>query len=86
MEPAARACLPRTPDRPDRLRTATAEKLAQSHTAPYQQVIRVRILLEAARGYSNAKIARRQHVTVDIVRTWRGRYADEGVAGLADRP
>jgi transposase len=62
------------------------KKLAHSHTAPYQQVIRVRIVLEASRGYSNAKIARRQHVTTDTVRTWRGRYADEGVAGLADRP
>ena len=25
-------------------------------------------------------------VAVDTVRTWRGRYADEGMAGLADRP
>jgi transposase len=61
------------------------KKLARSHTAPYQQVIRVRIVLDAARGYPNAKIARRQGVTVDTARRWRGRYADEGMAGLADR-
>src|SRR4029453_18153139 len=42
--------------------------LAYSHTAPYQQVIRVRIVRDAAHGYSNAKIARRQGVTIDTVR------------------
>jgi transposase len=60
--------------------------LACSRTAPYQQVIRARIVLDAAHGYSNTEIARRHGVVVDTVRTWRGRYADEGVAGLADRP
>lgn len=61
------------------------KKLACSHTAPCQMVIRVRIVLDAARGYSNAKIARLRGVTADTVRTWRGRYADEGLAGLTDR-
>lgn len=60
--------------------------LAYSHTAGYQQVIRARIVRDAARGYSNAKIAGRQQVTVDTVRRWRGRYADEGIPGLTDRP
>ena len=59
--------------------------LAYSHTAGYQQVIRVRIVRDAAHGYSNAKIAHRHGVTVDTVRRWRGRYADEGLVGLADR-
>ncbi len=59
--------------------------LAYSHTAPYQQVIRVRIVRDAAHGYSNAKIARRQGVTIDTARRWRGRYADEGLTGLTDR-
>src|SRR3954447_10549195 len=62
------------------------KKLAHSRTAPYQQVIRVRIVLDAARGYSNNKIARRQGVVVDTVRLWRGRYADQGLDGLKDRP
>ncbi len=59
--------------------------LAYSHTAAYQQVIRVRIVRDAAHGYANAKIACRQGVTIDTVCCWRGRYADEGLAGLADR-
>jgi transposase len=61
-------------------------KLASSRTAPYQQVIRARIVLEAARGSSNNAISRRLGVSVDTVRCWRGRYADQGLAGLADRP
>jgi transposase len=61
------------------------KKLACSHTAGYQQVIRARIVLDAARGYSNAEISRRRGVAADTVRLWRGRYADEGMAGLADR-
>jgi transposase len=62
------------------------KKLAHSRTAPYQQVIRVRIVLDAAHGYSNNAIARRQGVVVDTVRLWRGRYADHGLDGLKDRP
>ena len=59
--------------------------LAYSHTAGYQQVVRARIVRDAAHGYSNARIAARQGVHVDTVRYWRGRYADEGLPGLADR-
>jgi Homeodomain-like domain len=59
--------------------------LAYSHTAGYQQVIRARIVRDAAHGYSNNRIAARQRVHVDTVRYWRGRYADEGLPGLADR-
>nr|WP_242605846.1 helix-turn-helix domain-containing protein [Frankia sp. Cppng1_Ct_nod] len=42
-------------------------------------------MLAAARGRSNARIARQVRLTVDTVRTWRGRFADHGIAGLADR-
>lgn len=59
--------------------------LAYSHTAGYQQVIRARIVRDAAHGYSNNTIAGRRGVTVDTVRRWRGRYADHGLAGLTDR-
>ena len=60
-------------------------KLACSRTAGYQQVIRARIVLDAARGCPNAEISRRHGVAADTVRLWRGRFADEGMAGLADR-
>lgn len=61
------------------------KQLAYSHTAGYHLVIRARIVRDAAHGYSNARIAARQQITVDTVRRWRGRFADEGLAGLADR-
>jgi transposase len=61
------------------------KKLACSRTAGYQQVIRVRIVLDAARGYSSAEISRRRGVAADTVRLCRGRYADEGTAGPAGR-
>ena len=67
----------------DRRRLA---KLACCRTAPCQQVIRARIVLEAASGSSNNAISRRLGVSVDTVRCWRGRYAGQGLAGLADRP
>lgn len=60
--------------------------LAYSHTGAYQQVIRARIIGDAARGDSNAAIARRHDLSIDTVRRWRGRFADEGLAGLTDRP
>jgi transposase len=61
------------------------KQLAYSRTAPYQLVVRARIVLDAAHGYSNNAIARRQQVVVDTVRLWRGRYADHGIDGLRDR-
>ena len=61
------------------------EQAAHAHTTGYQRVIRARIVLDAARGHSNAMIAHRRQVTVDTVRTWRDRYADHGIAGLKDR-
>ncbi|HEX6519211.1 MAG TPA: helix-turn-helix domain-containing protein [Streptosporangiaceae bacterium] len=60
-------------------------KLACSHTASYQQVIRAPMVLDAACGCSDAEISRRHGVVADTVRRWRGRYADEGMAGLAGR-
>ena len=60
--------------------------LAYSHTAGYQQVIRARIVCDAARADSNAAIAGRHDLTIDTVRRRRGRFADEGLAGLTDRP
>jgi transposase len=48
--------------------------------------VRARIVLLAAREWPNARIAAEVGVAVDTVRTWRGRFAAEGLAGLMDRP
>ncbi len=63
------------------------KKIAYTHTAAYQLVVRVRIVLDAAHGYSHNQIAQRRGVTVDTVRLWRGRYrSQEGIKSLTDRP
>jgi transposase len=49
-------------------------------------VLRAKIVLLAARGMPNARIAARLGITVDTARKWRGRFAAHGLAGLADRP
>ncbi len=61
------------------------KKTACGHKSPYRDKLRAQIVLDAARGHNNARIARARHVTEDTVRKWRGRFADEGLAGLADR-
>jgi transposase len=53
---------------------------------PYRDKIRARIVMLAAREWPNTRIAAEVGVGVDTVRTWRGRFAAEGVAGLVDRP
>src|SRR5260370_29282440 len=44
------------------------------------------MVLAAARGRDNAGIAADLRIAVDTVRKWRGRFADRGLAGLADLP
>ncbi|WP_457520715.1 IS630 family transposase [Streptomyces sp. TE3672] len=61
------------------------KKAAWGHKTPHQARVRARIVLLAARGRSNARIAVEAGVHVDTVRTWRGRFADLGLPGLADR-
>ena len=71
------------------LRAAERKRLknsARGHKSPARDKLRAQIVLDAAAGYPNAVIAARRHVHVDMVRKWRGRFAGEGLAGLADRP
>ncbi|HEY2764632.1 MAG TPA: IS630 family transposase [Pseudonocardiaceae bacterium] len=80
--PALRACqITLTASERHRLK-----KLVRTHTAAQQDVTRASIVLLAARSRSNNQIAARLGISVDTVRTWRGRYAAEGRDGLSDRP
>ncbi|HEX5401627.1 MAG TPA: helix-turn-helix domain-containing protein, partial [Pseudonocardiaceae bacterium] len=54
---------------------------ARGQKTPYRDKVRARIVLLAADRCSNAAIARAVGVTVDAVRTWRGRFASDGLAG-----
>lgn len=61
------------------------KKTARGHKTPYQARMRGQIVLCAARGHSNVRIARETGLHLDTVRTWRGRFAKHGLAGLTDR-
>ena len=58
---------------------------ARGQKTPHRDKVRAQIVLLAAQRWSNAAIAVEVGVSVDTVRTWRGRFAAEGLAGLADR-
>jgi len=59
---------------------------SRGQKTPYRDRVRARIVLLAAREWPNTRIAAEVGVSVDTVRTWRGRFAAEGLAGLMDRP
>jgi len=50
------------------------EALVRRHSTPQQVAQRARIVLLAAEGKRNAEIAREVEVSVDMARTWRGRW------------
>ncbi|AGP52009.1 IS630 family transposase [Streptomyces rapamycinicus] len=79
--PAATAC-PITLTASDRHHL---KKAAYGHKTEHQARIRAQIVLHAARGRSNARIAAEIRLHVDTVRTWRGRFAHGGLPALADR-
>jgi len=50
------------------------ETLVHRYSTPQQVAKRGKIVLEAAEGKRNAEIARELSVSIDAVRTWRGRW------------
>ena len=54
--------------------------LARSSTAAHREVQRAKVLLMAADGMANSKIAAGVGVTPVTVRSWRNRFATEGLA------
>ena len=66
-------------------RTTLKKRVRGAKTA-YRDRLRAQIVLAAARGRDNARIAADLRITVDTVRKWRGRFAGRGLAGLTDLP
>jgi transposase len=58
------------------------EVLARARSVPHRQVQRAKVLLLAADGVANARIADEVGVTALTVRAWRNRFAEEGLAKL----
>lgn len=64
----------------------TLKKRVRGAKTPYRDRLRAQIVLAAAGGRGNARIARDLGVAVDTVRKWRGRFAARRLAGLTDLP
>ncbi len=62
------------------------ERWTRASTVPAAAARRARIVLLAADGVANTRIAELVDSTVSTVLSWRGRYELAGVAGLADAP
>jgi transposase len=68
---------------------ALLEAVVRGRNTPQKVVLRARIVLGAAEGQANARLARALGVTRPTVLVWRTRYTEAGVAGLlkdAPRP
>jgi hypothetical protein len=64
------------------------ELTVRAHRArtAHRDVIRAKIILAAADGWTNAAIAADLGLHLDTARKWRRRFCAEGLAGLNDRP
>jgi transposase-like protein len=69
--------------------TATQRRVLQARvrrpTAQQREALRARIVLAAADGEQNTRIAGRLGVAVNTVSKWRKRFVEEGLSGLGDR-
>jgi transposase len=62
------------------------KKRVRGAKTPYRDRLRAQIVLAAARGRDNERIAADLRVSVNTVRKWRGRFAERRLAGLKDLP
>lgn len=62
------------------------ENMAKKYTSPYRDVIRAKIVLYAANGLDNDKIAMRLDTPRQIVSKWRKRFAQDRFTGLEEQP
>ena len=64
----------------------TLKKRVRGAKTCWRDRLRAQIVLAAARGRGNARIAADLGTGVDTVRKWRGRFAERGLPGLEDLP
>ena len=62
------------------------ESESRKYTSPYRDVIRAKIILMAAQGYSNDEIAFRLDTPRQIVSKWHKRFYYDRLMGLQDEP
>jgi transposase len=70
--------------------TASERKILKERVrgakTPYRDRLRAQVVLAAARGRANERIAADLRVAAATVRRWRGRFAGRGLGGLKDLP
>src|ERR1700682_6509604 len=65
---------------------AVLESRLRAATTEQRQLLRIRIVLEAADGFGTREIARELDTTPTTVSLWRGRFARQRLDGLEDLP
>ncbi len=65
---------------------AVLEAVIRAPTSEQRLVTRAHIVLRSAEGIAMEHVARELGVAFMTVKLWRRRYAEAGLAGLADRP
>ena len=65
---------------------AVLESRLRAATTEQRQLLRIRIVLEAADGFGTREIARELGTTPTTVSLWRGRFARDRLDGLEDLP
>ena len=60
------------------------EAFLRCGSTPQKVVFRIRIVLGAAAGVANRKLARDLSTTKTSVLKWRGRYAEQGIEGILE--
>ena len=59
------------------------ERLIRSRTAPHRDVQRARVLLMAADGFANTRIASEVDVSAATVTAWRERFDEDGLKNFS---
>jgi transposase len=62
------------------------QSIVRATTSEQRAVMRARVVLRAADGVANARIADELGVALMTVKLWRRRYAELGIEGLGDAP
>ena len=81
--------MPFPPAPPLQLRAGDQDKLeamVRKRTLAQRLVFRARIILYCAEGLPHRRIKRQLNTSVDTVVRWRGRYEQQGIDGLEDKP
>lgn len=62
------------------------EGISRKYTSPYRDVVRAKVVLLAAEGWSNKEIGKHLHLPRQIVSKWRKRFFEKRLDGLQEQP